>query len=486
MNGLLDSLIYKFLERLGTQLFTFVVGLVLARLLSPIEYGTVSLLVIFTNLATIFVQSGLNTALIQKLDADEKDFSTVFWATMGLALVFYVILFISAPVVASFFEMPEVTKSLRVLGLILFPGGVNSIQNAKISREMRFNLLFKSSLSGAVISGAIGIAMAYTGFGVWSLIVQQLINQIAICVVLFFVVSWHPRFEFSTERFFKLFSFGWKILFSSLLNSIYNDLRNLVIGKKYDSSTLGLYTRGQQFPSVLINNIDGSINSVMLPALAKRQDDHDKAKQLMRRAIKTSSYIVWPMMIGLAVVAEPTVRLILTEKWIECVPYLQVLCLTYVFVPIHTANLQAINAMGKSDVYLRLEIIKKVYGIAILAIAVFCFKSPMAIAVSGVISGVISSFVNASPNKKIMGYSYAEQMRDIFPSILLALGMGLIIFPLTWLITSDILLLISQIILGVVSYVALSALFRVEAFTYLWKMGLGMFRRHRNSGMTAD
>lgn len=476
MNKILHSLFYKFLNLCSTQLIGFIVSLILARLLTPSEYGTLSLLLIFTNLATIFVQSGLNTALIQKLDADEVDFSTVFWATLGTAIFFYFVLFILAPFISDFYERPDIAVYLRVLGVILFPGAINSIQLARISKEMKFQKLFKSNLVGSISSGAIGIAMAYKGFGVWSLIVQQLTNQIVNCVVMFFIVQWRPHLQFSVHRFKRLFEFGWKLLLSGLINSLYNDLRNLVIGKKYDAETLGLYTRGQQFPQILITNIDGSINSVMLPALSEKQGFVEDAKHMMRRAVKTSSYIVWPMMIGLAIVAEPTVRLILTAKWIGCVPYLQVMCLTYAFMPIHTANLQAINAMGRSDVFLRLEIIKKVYGLVILAIAVFCFKSPMAIAVSGVISGLISTFVNASPNKKIMNYSYFEQIKDIIPSIILSVAMGLIISPLSWVIDSDILLLVCQILLGVVLYIALSALFRVEAFRYLWNMAMGMLK----------
>ena len=476
MNKVIRSLFYKFLNLGSTQIVSFIVGLILARFLSPAEYGTLSLLLVFTNLATIFVQSGLNTALIQKLDADEMDFSTVFWTTMGTATVFYILLYLAASVIADFYDMPNASVYLRVLGFILFPGAINSIQLAKISREMAFQKLFKCNLIGSLASSVIGITMAYTGFGVWALIVQQLTNQTVNCLVMFFIVSWRPRLRFSVSRFKRLFGFGWKLLLSGLLNALYTDLRNLVIGKKYDAETLGLYSRGQQFPSVLISNIDGSINSVMLPALAEMQNNKEEAKSMMRRAVKTSSYIVWPMMIGLAIVAEPTVRLILTDKWVGCVPYLQVLCISYAFMPIHTANLQAINAMGRTDVYLRLEIIKKIYGIAILAIAVFCFESPLAIAVSGVFSGLISTFVNASPNKKIMNYSYFEQIKDIMPSILLSVTMGLIIFPLSWFIDNDILLLVCQILLGVVSYIALSTLFRVEAFRYLWNMAMGMMK----------
>lgn len=479
MNKIIHSLFFKFMNLGSTQIVSFIVSLILARFLTPAEYGMLSLLLIFTNLATIFVQSGLNTALVQKLDADDMDFSTVFWASMGTATVFYVLLFLNAPFIAVFYDMPDVSIYLRVLGLILFPGAINSIQLAKISKEMAFQKLFKCNLVGLLASSVVGVTMAYKGFGVWALIAQQLTNQTVNCFTMLVVVNWRPRLMFSVSRFKKLFGFGWKLLLSGLLNAIYTDLRNLVIGKKYDAATLGLYSRGQQFPSVLISNIDGSINSVMLPALAEKQNNKVEAKSMMRRAVKTSSYIVWPMMIGLAVVADSTVRLILTEKWVGCVPYLQILCISYAFMPIHTSNLQAINAMGRSDVFLRLEIIKKIYGIAILVIAVVCFESPLAIAVSGVVSGLISTFVNASPNKKIMNYSYFEQMRDIIPSLILSVTMGAIICPLSWIIDSDFLLLVSQILLGVVSYIALSAIFKVEAYRYLLNMVVGLLKERR-------
>lgn len=478
MNQVIKSLIYKFLNLCSVQGITFLVTLILARFLTPEEYGVLSLLLIFTTLASVIVQSGLNTALIQKLDADETDFSTVFWATMASAVVLYFILFFSAPLISKFYGLYDVEVYLRALGLILFPGAINSIQLAKISKEMKFQLLFKSNLVGSISSGLVGILMACNGFGVWSLISQQLVNQVVNCGIMFFIVKWRPRLQFSPTRFKRLFSFGWKLLLSSLLNSLYNDLKNLVIGKKYDAATLGLYTRGEQFPKTIISNIDGTINAVMLPALSAKQDFKDDAKKMMRRAVKTSSYFVWPMMIGMIVVAEPVVRLLLTDKWVGCVPYLQVLCLNYAFMPIHTANLQAINAMGRSDVFLKLEIIKKLYGIAVLAIAVFCFDSPMAIAVSGVFSGLISSFVNASPNKNIMGYSYFNQIRDIIPSILLAVCMGVIIYPLSWFIEGNLLLLVSQITLGVISYVALSSIFRVEAFLFLWKIVIAGIRKY--------
>ena len=476
MNKLLSSLAFKYLERFSSQVVTFIVSLVLARLLSPAEYGTLSLLLVFINLANAFVQSGLNTALIQKLKADDKDFSTVFWGTLGTAVVFYFIIFFSAPLIASFYDMPSVTLYLRVIAVSLFPGAVNSIQIAKLSRDLAFKRQFTSSLIGATVSGLVGIGMAYAGFGVWSLIFQQIFNPIVISIVLFITVAWRPKFYFSVEKFKNLYSFGWKLMCSSLLETLYLDLTNLVIGRKYDASTLGVYTRGKQFPQLIVSNINGTINSVMLPALSKRQEDPSAAKSLMRRAIKSSSFLIWPMMIGMAVVSKPTVSLILTDKWLGCVPYIQIICLSYGFMPIHTANLQAINAMGRSDIYLKLEIVKKIYGITILLIAVFCFDSPIAIAISSVVSGLLSTFVNANPNKRLLSYSYFEQLRDIAPCLVLSIIMGVCIYPFSFIITSDILLLVVQIVSGATIYVLLAAIFRVEAFTFLWNLVIGMLK----------
>ena len=476
MRKLLSSFVYKYLERFSSQAVTFVVSLILARLLSPAEYGTLSLLLVFVNLANAFVQSGLNTALIQKLKADDKDFSTVFWGTLVAAIVFYFIIFLFSPFIAHYYDMPNVKIYLRVIAVSLFPGAVNSIQIARLSRDLAFRMQFTSSLIGAIVSGFLGIVMAYSGLGIWALICQQILNPIVISLVLFFTGSWYPKLYFSIERFKSLYSFGWKLMCSSLLETFYQDLTNLVIGRKYDASTLGVYTRGKQFPQLIVSNINGSITSVMLPALAKRQENPESAKSLMRRAIKSSSFLIWPMMIGMAVVAKPVVSLILTDKWLGCVPYIQIICLSYGFMPIHTANLQAINAMGRSDIYLRLELVKKIYGISILFIAVFCFDSPIAIAISSVVSGLISTFVNANPNKRLLSYSYFEQLRDIAPCLVLSIIMGVCIYPFSFIITSDILLLVVQILSGATIYVLFAAIFRVEAFTFLWNLVIGMLK----------
>lgn len=461
----ISSLLWKLFERIGTQGITFVVQLVLARLLLPEMYGTIALVTVFTNLAKVFVDSGLGTALIQKKDSDTLDFSSVFYLSLGLAGILYILIFISAPFIASFYQNEQLISVLRVMGLILFFGAFNSIQNAWVARHMMFKELFKRSIGALLISGTAGIIAAYSGLGVWALVIQQLVNQAAITVIMWFTVKWRPTAEFSIPRVKKLFSFGSKILLSSVIDKLYKEMRTLVIGRLYSTSMLGYYSRGQQFPSFIFQNIDGSIQSVMLPALSAHQDNKQKIKAMMRRTMMSSSFLLFPMMVGLAVIAEPMVRLVLTNKWLPSVPFLQIFCFTYVFYPINTANLQAINALGRSDIFLKLQIIKKTIGIIALLISV-----PIgiyAIAIGEAISGFISSAINAFPNKQLINYSYTEQIKDIFPSLLLALFMGACIYPIKFIIFGDLVLLTTQVIAGITIYIGFSKLFKMNSFDYI-------------------
>ena len=475
----LKSLIYKFSERFGCQGISFVVQIILARLLDPSDYGVLTLLTIFITVSQVFVQSGLNTALIQRKDVTEKDYSSVFYLSLFIAIILYGILFFAAPFIADFYDMPQLKNVLRVLAIILIPGAFNSIQNAKIAKEMKFKQLMYCTLISVIISGSIGIAMAYMGFGVWALVGQQLSNQISICIIMLLVVKWRPVFVFEMKRIKILFSFGWKLLCSNLISVIYENLRSLVIGKKYNSGILGYYNRGKQFPELIFNNINGAIQSVMLPALSKEQNDKAKMKSMMRRSIVTSSYIIFPLVVGLAVVAEPLISLLLTDKWLPCVPYLRVYCFIFAFYPIHTANLQALNAQGRSDKYLQLEIIKKSYGIVTLIITVFCFDSPLAIALGGAVTTLISCIVNASPNKKLLNYSYPEQMKDILPSMAISVIMGTVVYCVLFLGLVNWLTIIIQIVVGIVVYILLSEVFKLDCYLYLKNMIFGILKKRK-------
>lgn len=443
----------------------FIIQIVLARLLLPEDYGVIAIVTVFIAIANVFIQSGFNTALIQKKEIDDTDLSSVFYLSLFVAFIIYIIIFFAAPLIAQFYKQEILTSVLRILSLTLFFGAVNSIQQAIVSRKMEFKKYFFSSLGGIIISAVVGIVIAYSGFGVWALVTQQLVNIISVMIILWFTVKWRPKLLFSFKRLKILFSYGWKLLCSGLIDTIYKNIYDLVIGKKYSSISLAYYNRGKQFPNIIVQNLDGSISSVMLPALSKEQDDKVKVKRMMRRAIMTSSYIIFPITIGLAVTAKPMVSVVLTDKWLQCVPFLQILSISYAFWPIHTANLQAINAVGRSDIFLKLEIIKKIIGITILLITMPIGLIPMAI--GQIISGVISTFINAYPNKKLLNYSYLEQIKDILPSLTISIIMGLLTYCIAFLKLSSIITLTIQVIFGIFIYVILSKTFKLECFEYL-------------------
>ena len=466
-NNTINGLLWKFLERFGVSGVQFILQIILARLLSPDDYGVLSIMIIFTTLANVFIQNGFNTSLIQKQDVDNRDYSSVFWLSILFSILLYIILFLFAPVLADFYKMPQICFPFRIISLMIIPGALNSIQIAIVSKKMDFKKIFTSNLFSIILSGIIGIMLAYLGAGIWALVFQTLLNVLLACLVMWFTVKWRPSLIFDFNRVKILFGYGWKLLVSTLLDTLYQDLSSLVIGKKYNSTTLGYYNRGKQFPQFLINSINGAIQSVMLPAISSIQDYKEQVKSMMRRSITLSSYIIFPVMVGLAVVAEPTVKILLTNKWLSCVPYMQIFCISFAFYPIHSCNLQTINAIGRSDIFLKLEIIKKSIGIIVLCIVVFCFDSPIIIALTNVLTTFISCFINAYPNKQLINYSYIEQMKDILPNILLSCLMGLLIYPILFLNLNALITLLIQIILGIFIYVLSSIISKNNSFYYI-------------------
>ena len=462
-----SSFLFKVIESVGNQGIAFVVSLLLARALAPSDYGVLSMLLVFIAIAQVFVQSGFNTALIQKKDIDETDLSSVFYVSFGMAAIFYALLFVLSPWLADFFRMPALKSTLRVMALILLPGSLLSVQNAVVARQMAFRKLMIASLCATILSGTVGVVMARSGAGYWALVAQQMTNQCAQTILLLILVRWRPRRVFSFERVKGHFRFGWKLLVSGLLDTGFTNLRSMVIGKKFSDEALGFYTRGKQFPELAMNAINGSISSVMLPVLSEQQDETERMKQTLRRSVMLSSFVVVPLMAGLAAVAEPLIGLMLTEKWLPCVPFLQLCCIDFALYPIHTSNLSAINAKGRSDVFLKLEIIKKAYGMGILLVTVFCFDSVMAIAWGGVVSSLVSAAVNAHPNKKLINYGYLEQMRDILPTILLSLVMFGAVYAMNALSLPAAVLLVLQVLTGAALYIGLSLLFRLESAQFL-------------------
>ncbi len=322
--------------------------------------------------------------------------------------------------------------------------------------------------------------MAYSGYGVWALVWQQILNQFFLCAIMWVTVKWRPKRLFSFGRVVHLFSFGWKLLVSALLDTGYREAQSLVIGKMFYASDLGFFSRGRMFPQVVIGNIDGSIQTIMLPALSQMQDDPLKIKDMMRKAISMSAFIILPLMAGMIATAEPLVRIVLTDKWLPCVPFMQICCISFIFYPIHTSNLTAINAVGRSDIFLKLEIIKKVIGITVLAVAIIFFRSLIAIAWSAVLSGIASTFINAYPNKKLIGYTYLEQLRDVMPSFLLSIIMGVCVYIVGCIANVSIyILLLLQIICGILTYTTLAILAKIGSMDYLTKLLISSFVKNK-------
>lgn len=474
-----SNLIWRFMERCGAQGVTFIVSIILARLLDPEVYGVVALVTVFTTIMQVFIDSGLGNALIQKKEADDLDFSSVFYFNMLMCSFLYLLMFLAAPLIAKFYLMPDLTPVVRVLSLTLVISGVKNVQQAFVSRNMLFKRFFFSTIGGTIAAAIVGIVMAYAGFGVWALVAQTICNTAIDTFILWLTVKWRPKKMFSFERLKSLFSFGWKLLVSSLLDTIYNDVRQLIIGKIYSPIDLAQYNQGEKFPKLIVKNVNTSIDSVLLPTMSRAQNKPDHVKNMTRHAIKTSTYIMMPLMVGLAVCAEPLVSLVLTDKWLPCVPFLRVFCFTYAFYPIHTANLNAIKALGRSDLFLKLEVLKKI--VDMVAILITMWISVEAMAYSLLITSILSQIINSWPNNKLLKYNYLQQLRDIIPQIGLACLMGGIVYMVKWLPLNNLFIILIQIVIGCGVYVAGSKLFRIDSFEYLLSMIKGLLGKKRNN-----
>lgn len=479
----ISGLAWRFFERCGAQGVNLLVQIILARLLLPEMFGTIALVTVFINILQIFIDSGMGNALIQKKNADDTDFSSVFYFNIVLSVFLYIGMFAISPYIAKFFDDGQLTSVVRVMSITLIIGGVKNVQQAYVSKNMMFKKFFFSTLIGTIVAAFVGVIMAYKGYGVWALVAQDLTNKAIDTLVLWITVKWRPKILFSWIRLKGLVSYGWKLLASALIDTVYNNARQLIIGKMYKPASLGFYNRGQQFPDTIINNINTSIDSVIFPAMSSEQDDKVRLKALTRRAIKTSSYIIWPIMVGMATIATPLISFLLTDKWLGAVPYLRIFCLINALYPIHTSNLNAIKALGRSGLYLKLEIIKKILGV--VAIAITMWYGPMAIVYGLLATSVISQIINAWPNKKLLDYSYLEQVKDILPYIVMSGIMAVSIYFIALIRIPRIYVLCIQVTVGVAVYIALSKLFKIDSYDYIKDILKNIFKRKDKSQIKA-
>ena len=465
-SNVLSNLSWKFAERISSQLVTLIVSIILARLLTPQDYGIIAIVTIFITFANVFVSDGFGNALIQKKEVDALDYSSVLYFNLVISIILYTIIFFSAPFISSFYGdgYEILTPVLRVLGLRIIISAINSVQQAYISRKMIFKKFFWSTLIGTIISAIIGIALVYSGFGVWSLVGQYLANTTVGTIVLAITLKKKPIMAFSFARLKSMIGFGSKVLGTSLLITGYQELRALIIGKMYSSEDLAYYDKGRQFPNLIVTNINTSIGAVLFPKMAQEQDDKTKIREITRKSIRFSSYLMCPLMLGLAAVAEPFVKIVLTDKWLPCVPLLQMFCIFYLFQPIHTANTQAIKAIGRSDICLKLELIRD--AIQLVFLLTLMWVSVEAIVLSMAVLSAIFTLFNAYPNKKLLDYSFKQQMLDILPSVGMSVIMSIGVYLLTLIPINTLLLLILQVLIGGIFYLFLSILTKNEELKY--------------------
>lgn len=475
-----SGMFWKMGERIFAQGVSFIVSLILARILSPDDYGVIAMILVFINLANVFVSNGFSVALIQKNNASELDFSTMFYCSLLISIITYMILFVLSPFIGSFYQHETLSPLLRVLGLKLIINSINSIQHAYISRKMEFKKFFYSTSIGTFISAIVGIYMAYHGFGAWALVAQYLVNSIIDTIVLFFTVEWKPKLIFSKERASVLLSFGWRVTLADFVATAYNEMRSLVIGKYYTSADLAYYNKSEQFPKLFVNNIMTTVSSVLFPALANVSDEKEKIRAMTRMAIRMTCYIIFPLMVGMMIVATPLVRLLLTDKWLPVVPYLQIACISYAILPLNNTNVQAIKAMGEGNTYLRIELLKKLFGILIIFLTAQI--NVMAVAISAVVIAFIYLVINIVPNGRILNYGLGKQMKDILPSLLASIIMGFVGISVGSILDcSDIIIIFIEVIICTSVYISISYFFKFNEFKMICSLMTNIKSRGKNN-----
>lgn len=468
------NFVWKLLERIGAQGISLIVSIILARLLEPSVYGTIALVTVFTTILQVFVDGGFGSALIQKKEVDDIDYSSVFYFNLVFGLALFTIMYLLAPIIADFYKIPDLIPVIRVLSSIVIISSVKNVQHAYVARNLLFKRFFWATLGGTIIAGVISVLMAYNGYGVWALVASILINMFIDTVILWITVGWKPKLVFSFNRLRSLISFGWKLLIARLIETVYSESRSLIIGKLYSSSDLAFFNRGKQYPNLIVNNVDYSISSVLFPVMSSYQDDKDRCKSIVRRAITLNTYIVAPAMMGFAVCAEQFVRIILTEKWLPCVPYLRIFCFVLTFITFNTANMNSYRSLGRSDVYLKIELTRKFVGLLVLITTMWF--GVIWIAIGEIITTIISMVITAYPNKKYLGYGFLDQIKDVLPSLGLTILMGIIVYPIKYILAPDYLILLLQIISGVIVYIVGSKVFKLSIFDYAKQTVKNLFK----------
>lgn len=474
----LMGMLWKFMEKVGSQFIQLIIQIVLARLLLPEEYGLIGLLTIFISISDVFISQGLTTALIQKENADDLDFSSVFFANIIASGVIYFILYISSPLIAWFYKENQLILIMRILSLNVFIGALSAVHNAYLSKKLDFKKSFYRYILNVITQGIVGISMAYFDFGVWALVFSKLSGTIVGTIVLWVTVDWKPILKFSFKRIKNMFSYSSKVLVTNLLNTIFNNIHSLIIGRYYTTSDLGFYQRGQQIPQVLMSTIDGSMSEVLYPVFSKMQSDVPYLKQVLRKSIKTSMYLVLPSLFLLIGITESLTIVLLTEKWLPSVPYMKLACIVCMFWPLTHRN-HALNAMGLSKITLNLSLITKALTLAFIFL---CIKYGIyMIMIGSIFASLTSTWVTSYFVEKYIGYTMRELIIDILPPLFLSVIMLFFVNLIEMINMNIFLILFFQIITGGLIYVVGSIILKIDSFTYILKIILNIIKRGEKS-----
>ena len=473
--------LWKFCERFLAQGVSLAVSILLARLLDPADYSTVSIVTIFFTFANVFITGGLNSALIQKKNADSKDYSTVLFISLIISIGCYAALFFSAPAIANLYSQPILKIMIRVMGLSLPINAIKSVWCAYISSTLQFKKFFFATLGGTLVSAAVGIVMAMKGMGAWALVAQQMTNIVIDTVLLIVTTRLHLVFGISLSRLKVLFKYGWKVFVSSIISTTYAEISPLVIGLKFTANDLSFYTKGKSFPRFISNASNSTLSAVLFPVLSKYQDDKEKLLGYTRRYVQLASFVAFPLMLGFLAVADNFVLALLTEKWMGAVYYIQLYCIVFMFDVIAIGNCETIKALGRSDVYLIMEIIKKSgYFVSLLLFVLFA-KSPEILAISSIVNTLIQIIVNTIPNQRLIGYKLRYQIWDLLPNLLISLAMAAGVYCIKFLPLNPWLELAIQIVAGISLYVGLCFITRNKNLKYLFRALRELFSRRKKN-----
>lgn len=462
----ISGLFWSFIDNVVSLGISFIIGVILARILSPKEFGLVGMLAIFIAISQSFIDSGFSQALIRKQNCTQRDYSTIFYFNILVSLIFYFLLHVFSKSIGSFFQEPILTDIIRVLGLGLIINSFSQIHSTLIAKRIDFKLQAKISLISSLFSGILSIYLAINGYGVWSLVVLTLSRQTISSILLWYWNRWKPDWCFSLISFKELFSFGSKLLISGLIDTIYRNIFYVIIGKFYSSIELGYYTRADQFQALPSANLIGIIGRVSYPVLSSIQNDIPRLREAYKKTIKSTMLVAFVLMLGMAAVAKPMIIMLLGEKWSPSIIYLQMLCIVGMFYPLHALNLNMLQVQGRSDLFLRLEIIKKILAIPVIIVGIFL--SIKAMIVGMIVSTFISYYINSFWSGRYIGYSFIAQIKDIFPSFLLAITMSFIVY-IEGLIFSlpNSTLLVIQLLTGIIITFGLCELLSIKDYLYI-------------------